>query len=205
MTDRTATATSTAVRRTGIAAVAAGVLMFVSVATELIWNVQRPDGSVSDMPVFLLFIGGFAVGTAALGAAVHGLGRTGATRSRAGRMGRGLTLAGTALLTVFAVLFLGTGLVTGTPLEAAFWLFLVGFLLVIVGSVPLALGLRGSTAVGRSWVTVLVAGAGALVAMLTLSPWHEVGLFTFDAAWVVLGLRLLRSGAPVRPEPVPSA
>ena len=41
------------------------------------------------------------------------------------------------------------------------------------------------------WISVLVAGAGALVAMLIQSPLHEVGLFTFDAAWIALGVHLL--------------
>lgn len=180
-------------RRTGAAALAAGVLMFVSVATELIWNVQRPDGSVFNTPVFVLFIAGFGLGTAALGVALHGLGRGGVALFRAGRVGRAVSMAGAALLTAFAVLYLATGLVTGTPLETAFWLFLLGFLLLIVGSIPLALGLRRSAVVGRWWAAVLVAGAGALVAMLTLAPWHELGLFTFDAAWAALGMRLLTS------------
>lgn len=78
-------------------------------------------------------------------------------------------------------------------------MFLLGFLLLIVGSVPLALGLRRSPAVGRWWAAVLVAGAGALIAMGTLSPWHELGLFTFDAAWAVLGVRVLTGRhAPAR-------
>lgn len=182
-------------RRAGAAAVTAGVLLFASVAIELIWNVQRPDGSVFNMPVFLLFIGGFAVGTAALVVAVHGLG---VQPTRSGRVGRMLSLVGAGLLTAFAVLFLVTGLVTGTPLEAAFWLFLVGFLLLILGAVPLGLGLRRSGVVGAWWIGVVVAGAGALVAMLTLSPWHELGLFTFDAGWAALGLGLLRRSASVR-------
>ena len=190
-------------RRTGGAALTAGALLFASVATELVWNVQRPDGSVSDPPGFLLFIGGFAVGTAALGVAVHGLGRS-AALSRTGRIGRALSLVGAGLLTVFAVLYLGTGVATGVPLEAAFWLFLAGFLLLIVGSVPFAIGLRRSRTGSRAWLAVLVAGAGALVALLTLSPWHEIGLFTFDAAWAALGLRLLRR-TPDRADLLPAA
>ncbi|MGY1985365.1 hypothetical protein ACI792_03990 [Blastococcus sp. SYSU DS0669] len=184
-------------RRTGAAALIAGVLMFVSVATELIWNVQRPDGSVSDVPVYVLFLGGFALGTVALAVAVHGLGRgrTGAALSRAGRIGRSISLTGAGLLTVFAVVHLGTGLATGTPLEASFWAFFLGFLLLIAGAVPLALGLRRSPVVGAWWVTVLVAGIAAAVAMSAQAPLHEIGLFTFDAAWAALGLRLL-SGHP---------
>ncbi|MGY2082836.1 hypothetical protein [Blastococcus sp. SYSU DS0539] len=201
MTDPAAVAVD---RRTGAAALTAGVLMFASVATELIWNVQRPDGSVSDLPGFVLFLGGFALGVVALGTALHGLGhgRTGAALSRAGRIGRGLGLAGAGLLTVFAVVHLGTGLATGVPLGAAFWAFFLGFLLLIAGAVPLALGLRRSPVVGGWWVAVLVAGIAAAVAMVARTPWHEIGLFTFDAAWAALGLRLLSGrDATVAEEP----
>lgn len=177
-------------RRTGAAALTAGVLMFLSVAAELVWQVQRPDGSVSSMPGLVVYLVAFTVGAAALTIAVQGLGRA-VTASRAGRVGRRLSVVGAALLTVFAVLLLATAVLTGTPLEASFWLFLLGFLLLIVGSIPLALGLRRSGAVGPWWVAVLVAGAGALVGILAESAVHEVGLFTFDAAWAALGLRLL--------------
>ncbi len=34
-------------RRTGIAAITAGALMFCSVAAEIIWSVQSPDGTVT--------------------------------------------------------------------------------------------------------------------------------------------------------------
>ena len=178
-------------RRTGAAALTAGVLMFASVAIELVWNAQRPDGSVSNWTAMLLFLGGFLVGTAALVVAAHGLGRgPGTALSRAGRAGRGLTLAGAALLTAFGLVYLTTALATGAPLEAAFWLFLLGFVLLVLGSVPLALGLRRSSS-GGWWAAPLVAGIGAVVAMTTSEPWHELGLFTFDAAWAALGLRLL--------------
>ena len=183
-------------RRTGAAALAAGVLLFVSVATELVWNAQRPDGSVSNWPVMLFFLVGFLLGTAALAVAVHGLGSGsgGSGLPRSGRIGRGLSLAGALLLLAFSALYLTTAVATGTPLEASFWLFLLGFVLLLLGSVPLALGLRRSGAVGGLWPAVLVAGAGVLLAMTTLSPWHELGLFTFDAAWAAVGLRLLGLG-----------
>ena len=184
--------------RTGIAAVTAGALMFASVAAELVWEVQRWDGSFTSTVGFALFVIGFAIGTAALVAAVHGM--RGLVCSRTGRVGRRITLTGAGLLTAFAVLFLGSGLVAGRPMDAAFWLFLLGFLLIIVGAVPLGLGLRRCAAVGPWWTAVPVAGAGALVAVFTQSPLHEVGLFTFDAAWAALGLRLLAT-----PRPAPSA
>jgi hypothetical protein len=177
-------------RRTGAAALIAGVLMFLSVASELVWQVEGPDGSVASMPGLVVYLVAFTVGAAALTIAAHGLGRV-VTASRAGRVGRGLSIAGAVLLTAFAVLFLGTAVLTGTPLEASFGLFLLGFLLLIVGAVPFALGLRRSGAIGRWWIAVLVAGAGALVGILAESAVHEVGLFTFDAAWAALGLRIL--------------
>jgi hypothetical protein len=182
--------------RTGAAAVVAGTLLLVSVAGELLWNVQRPDGSVINTAGFAGYLGVFLVGTVALVVAVHGT--DGLVASRTGRVGRALTLGGAASLAAFTALYLGSGLISDRPVEALFWLLLLGFLLIIAGAVPLALGMRRSGAVGPWWTAVLVAGAGALVAMSTQSPWHEVGLFTFDAAWVALGLHLLRTAAPVR-------
>jgi hypothetical protein len=179
-------------RRTGAAAVTAGTLMLGSVAAELVLEVQRPDGSVVDPVGFAAYLGVFTVGAAALAAAVHGLRDLVPTGS--GRTGRVLTTAGAALLATCTLLLLLTGLATGQPLEAAFLLFLLGFVLLVLGAVPLALGLRRSTAVGPWWTAVLVAGAGGLVAMTTQSPVHEVGLFTFDAAWAALGLGLLAVG-----------
>ena len=180
-------------RRTGAAALAAGVLMFVSVAAELIWNAQAPDGSVTNWPVMAFFLVGFLLGTTALTVALHGLGG-GAGLPRAGRVGRAISLTGAVLLVAFSLLYLTTAVATGTPLETSFWLFLLGFALIVVGSVPLALGLRRSGALGGWWTAVLVGGAAVLLAMTTLSPWHEVGLFTFDAAWAAIGLRLLADG-----------
>lgn len=180
--------------RAGRAAVAAGVLMAVPVATELVWNVQRADGSPSNLLGWLLFIGSWGLGAGALLVALLGLG---AELPRAGRLGRRICSTGAALLVAFAVVHLATGLVTGTPLEAAFWSFLVGFLLLVLGSVPFALGLRRAGAAPAVWISVLAAGAGGLVAIATQSPLHEVGMFTFDAAWIALGLALLtavRSG-----------
>lgn len=193
-------------RRTGAAAVAAGSLMFGSVATELVWNAQAPDGSVTNWPAMLLFLGGFLVGSAALTVAVHGLGRgrTGTALPRSGLVGRAISLAGSVLLTAFTVLHLATALATGTPLEASFWLFLLGFVLLFLGSVPLALGLRRSGAVGRWWPAVLVAGTGVLVALTTQEPWHELGLFTFDAAWIAAGSGLLAESRR-RPATTPTA
>ena len=191
------TRSTTEGRRTGGAAVAAGVLLFASVAAEIVRPVQEPDGTLTSVTGFALYLVAWTLGATALVAALLGLGRP--AIGRAGRIGRGISLAGAALLTAFGVVGLTTAVIDGAPAEWSFLLFAVGLLLLVVGSVPLALGLRRSGAPGAVWIAVLVAGAGGLVALgATADPWHDLGLFLFDAAWVVAGLRLLRAPEPVR-------
>jgi hypothetical protein len=195
-------------RRTGRAAVAAGVLLSASVAAELLWAVQRPDGAVTNLGGFALYLLAWTAGAVALVVALLGLGGTGSAAgplSRSGRIGCGIALTGAGLLVAFGAVGLLTALVRGAPAEWSFLLFAVGLLLMLVAAVPLALGLRRAGGVGGWWVTVLVAGAGALVALgAAVDPWHDLGLFVFFAAWAVLGLRLLRAAsdrqelAPVR-------
>lgn len=196
--DRPATdARTDADRRTGIAALTAGVLLAAALGLSLVVDAQRPDLTVTNAPAFAFFLACWIGGAGALVLAVRGLGsgsRTG-DLPRAGRVGRRLSLAGACLLTVFGAVHLLTWLSTGTPVEASFWLFLVGFVLLIAGAVPLALGLRRSGGAGGWWATVLVAGGGAVVAVLSQAPWHELGLFTFFGSWAALGLRLLTRGA----------
>ena len=182
-------------RRTGRAAVAAGVLLSASVAAELVWTVQRPDGTVTNLGGFTVYLVAWTAGAVALVVALLGLGGSRSAAGplpRIGRIGRGIALAGAALLVSFGAVGLITALVSGAPAEWSFLLFAVGLLLVLVASVPLALGLRRAGGLGSWWVTVLVAGAGALVALgAAADPWHDLGLFLHFAAWVVLGLRLL--------------
>jgi hypothetical protein len=177
-------------RRTGAAAVTAGVLLFASVAAELGWSVQSPDGTVTNTAGFLLYLLAWTTGALALIVALLGL--RGHTGSRTGAIGGWVSATGAALLAGFGLLVVGGAVVTGAPIEASFLLFAVGLLLLGLGAIPLGLGLRRSSTVGGWWVAVLVAGAGALLAVLASGdPWHDLGLFTFDAAWFALGLRLL--------------
>ncbi|MDP9430228.1 MAG: hypothetical protein M3Q47_15805 [Actinomycetota bacterium] len=116
---------------------------------------------------------------------------------RSGRVGRGIALAGAALLVAFALAGLGSALVADAPAEWSFLLFALGMLLFLVAAVPLALGLRRAGGLGGWWVTVLVAGVGVLVGLgASADPWHDLGLFTFFGSWVALGLRLLTTGSP---------
>ena len=192
--------TAAVLHRTGAAAVAAGVFLFLGVGPELLWPVQRPDGSVTDMALFALYVTCWTIGAAALAVALLGLDRVGpGPLPRAGRIGRGLGLAGAVLLVAFGLVGLVTALLGGAPAEWSFLLFAVGLLLVIVGSVPLGLGLRRAGGPAVWWIAVLVAGAGGLAALgASADPWHDLGMFLYDAAWVAFGLRLLAAPAEVR-------
>lgn len=182
----------TTTRRTGSAAVAAGALLFASVAAELVRPVQQPDGTVTDRAGFALYLGGWVLGAAALVVALSGL-RCLGPLPRPGRIGGRICLTGAALLLAFGVVALATGLAGGSPLEASFLLFALGLLLLGIGAVPLALGLRRTGTLGGWWPAVLGVTAGALVALGTAAdPWHDLGLFLFFAAWVGLGVGLLR-------------
>jgi hypothetical protein len=187
-------------RRTGGAAVAAGVLLFASVAAERVRPVQRPDGTVTDMSGFALYLTGWTLGATALVVALLGLRRAAGPLGRTGRIGFAVGLAGAALFAAFGGVALGTALLDGAPAEWSFLLFAVGLLLLVVGAVPLALGLRPGLA--GWWTTVLVAGAGAAAPLLVEpDPWHDLGLFVFDGAWTALGLGLLtqRTSAAAQP------
>jgi hypothetical protein len=182
-------------RRTGAAAAAAGVLLSASVAAELVWTVQRSDGTITVLAGFALYLIMWTAGAVALVVAVLGLGGARSAAGplpRSGRIGRGIALAGAVLLVGFGVLGLVTALLAGAPAEWSFLLFAVGLLLMPIAAVPLALGLRRAGGLGGWWITVLVAGAGALVALgAAADPWHDLGLFVFFAAWLALGIRLV--------------
>lgn len=194
-------------RRTGSAAVAAGALLFASVAAELVWTVQRPDGTVTNLAGFALYLTAWTGGSVALVVALVGLGGARSVTGplpRSGHIGRGIALIGAVLLAGFGAVCLATALATGAPAEWSFLLFAVGLLLMPVSAVPLALGLRRAGRLGGWWATVLVGGAGALVGLLAeADPWHDLGLFVFFTSWVALGVRLL--GARDRGELAPTA
>ena len=182
-------------RRTGIAAVSAGVLLFGSVAGELVHQVQRPDGTVTQPVLFAVLLSAWTLGAAALMMAIAGI--SAATDRRDGRRrpaGRRTSLVGAGLLCAFGLAVLVAGLISGQPVEASFLLFALGLLLTSVGHTMMALGLRRTGALGRWWLAPMVAAGGALAAVLVFSdPWHDLALFVVDAAWVALGARLLHA------------
>jgi len=110
-----------------------------------------------------------------------------------------LYLAYVGTYVVFAtVLFVGA-LATRETVEAAFVLFALGFLALIVGQALLGVGLRRGGLAGPGWVAPL-AGVGAAVLAITTGadPYHDIGLFLFFGSWVALGGAVLGrySGRP---------
>jgi hypothetical protein len=167
---------------TGIAAILAGLLIFAGQAGELAF------GSPSNLAgvVYVLLFGG---GVVALGLALWGL-RTLVGSTRRGRVGVWLALAGVALLGVFIIQVLIQVIRTG-EVPQNFVVFALGFLLALVGHLLFARDLRPH--LGKAWVTPLIAAAGAVVALtIEADPYHDIGLFVFEGAWVALGVALLR-------------
>ncbi len=173
----------------GVAAILAGVLIFAGQAGELVFG----DGSDA---LLALEVTLWSLGVVALVVAIWGLGRLVSTRN--GRIGWRVSVGGVVLLGLFAVQVLITVAVTG-DIPENFILFGLGFLLLFVGHVLIATGLRD--ALGRAWLLPLVGAAGILIAItLNIDPIHDIGLFVFDGAWVALGIVLLRGERRHHPE-----
>ena len=175
--------------RTAVAGIFAGVLIFAGQAGELAFgNALNPLG-----------VAIWGLGIAALVVAVWGLGLLVTTRT--GRIGWRISAAGVVLLGLFAVQALITVAFTG-DIPENFILFGLGFLLLFVGHVLIATGLR--EALGRAWILPLVGAVGILVAItLDVDPIHDVGLFVFESAWVAIGIALFRTER--RHQPVTSS
>jgi hypothetical protein len=175
--------------RTGVAAILAGVLIFAGQAGELAFG---PASSAQTAVEVTLS----ALGVAALVAAIWRLG--GLVSTRIGRIGWRVCVAGVVFLGLFAVQALVTVALTG-DIPNNFALFGLGFLLLFVGHLLIAFGLRD--ALGRAWMLPLVGAAGILVAItLDVDPIHDIGLFVFEGAWVALGVTLLRAERRRQPD-----
>jgi hypothetical protein len=163
--------------RTGIAAILAGVLCFLGQAGELVFH--SPEWP---------FVALVALGFGALVAAVWGLRPLGS--GRWGRWGWRIMAAGAVLLALFAIQAVVTVALTG-DIPDNFILFGLGFVLLFVGHLVIAPGLRAT--LGRAWFLPIVAAAGIVVALaLDVDPIHDIGLFVFEGAWIALGVVLVR-------------
>ena len=168
--------------RAAVAAILAGLLYFAGQAGELAFS-SSDDGDA-------VFVALGVAGIVALGVAFWGL-RDIVSGTRRGRIGIRLALAGFALLALFAMQLVVEQRRTG-DIPDNFVLFALGFLLVTVGQLLFAWDLRPT--IGGAWVLPLVAVAGLVVALsVTADPIHDIGLFVFEAAWVGLGVALLRA------------
>jgi hypothetical protein len=166
--------------RTAVAAILAGVLIFAGQGVELAFGSEDAENVV--FPTL------WGLGVVALVVAIWRLG--GLVSTRVGRIGWRVSVAGVVLLGLFAVQALITVALTG-DIPGNWVLFALGFLLLFVGHVLIAPGLRDT--LGRAWMLPLVGAAGILVAItLDVDPIHDIGFFVFEGAWVALGIALLR-------------
>jgi hypothetical protein len=184
--------------RTGIAAIVAGLGYFTGQAGELVFG--SPSHTID---VVFVVLGG--IGLIALGVALWGL-RGLLAQPRRVRIGLRIALAGALLLGLFTVQAVLAVVRTGHVPET-FALFGLGLLLVIIGQLLFASGLR--PVIGAAWPLPILGALGAIVALttdayLTAGSWslpstHDIGLFVFEAAWVALGTTMLAQRGSMRP------
>jgi hypothetical protein len=168
--------------RTGVAAIIAGGLIFAGQAGELAFG---PASAAQTK----LEVTAWGIGIVALVVAIWRLGRM--VTTKVGRIGWRVSVAGVAFLGLFALQLVATAAVTG-DVPDNFILFGFGFLLLFVGHLLIAPGLRHT--LGRAWMLPWVGAGGILVAItLDVDPIHDMGLFIFEGAWIALGVTLLRA------------
>jgi len=187
---------NTGAARNGWAAIAAAPLLILSTGIELVHPVQKPDGTVVEPVTSAVLVAMWGLGMLCVAATVFAI-RTlhreaAAPLSRAGRAGVWFAVAGGALQVLFAILVGVTAAVAGKPWEAAFVLFALGFLCLIVGGVLLGFAVRRARILRWAAAPIWVAAGSALAAIAVSPPWHDMALFAFSGTWFALGLILLR-------------
>ena len=180
-------------------AIAGGILVFVSVAAELVYPVQDADAASREPAIHAIYLAVLVVGWALIAAMAVGLRSRFAQGegSRKGAVGSWLVVAGAV---AFAVSGLGLlfGILFGVDMEALFALVLLAFPLLVVGFVLIGLAMRRAD--GVAWVLAFVAAAGFLLAVLAeMDPWHDIGLLTGALAVAAFGWALNASGPRRRP------
>ena len=176
--------------RTGVAAILAGALIFAGHVGELVFG-SRSDVVIA---VYVALAGG---GILALGVAFWGF-RELLGGSRLGRIAAWTGIVGAALLAAFAVHASIEVARTGDVPEN-FLLFALGFLLLFLAHILLAFPLR-RLPIGIGWLLSPLAALGVIVALATdADPIHDIGLVVFEAAWVALGVLLLRARTEMAP------
>lgn len=175
--------------------------MIAGVEGEWLFNPQRDDGTVTNMPVFALLLLTATAGFALLLTAVRSLRAQTARPTRPARTGALMTVAGAGLLVVFGLVGLVTSLLRGSPLEASFVAFLLGLLLLSVGPVTWGLALRRRSPAPGVWQMLLLSGVVSFGALAIESdPWHDISLVVMFSAWSALGVLLLRQASQLASE-----
>ena len=170
--------------------------MIAGVEGEWLFNPQRNDGTVTNMPVFALLLLTATAGFALLLTAVSGLRAQTDCPTRLARAGALMTVAGAGFLVVFGLVGLVSSLLKGSPLEASFIAFLLGMLLLSVGPVAWGLSLARRSQAPGVWQMLLLSGVVAFGALaIEPDPWHDVNLMVMFAAWSALGVLLLRQAS----------
>jgi hypothetical protein len=193
MLERIFTRNRPTVQRTGTSAIAAGLLLCASVLAEYLFSAES-DGKVTNLPVLSLYIAGFVAGTTVLIVALNGLRVLSAQAplARVGRVGFWTAIGGGTLLLVFAVQALVSTAATGDE-PGGFVLFGLGFLLLVGGQILAGLSILRAGAARATGSLLLLASAAAVIAVaVPADPFHDLGLFLFDAAWIGIGVVLIR-------------
>ncbi|CAN5832571.1 hypothetical protein BH24ACT8_BH24ACT8_05210 [soil metagenome] len=119
-----------------------------------------------------------------------------ATATRGGRVGRRAALVGCALQMAFAAVYLGSTLMTGEPLETAFWFFLLGFVALLVGGITWGLTLRRQRELHTAGTGFMLVGSlGFLAVVAGDNIVHEITLLGSYASWIVVGIGADRAAA----------
>jgi hypothetical protein len=186
---------------TAAAAITAGVLLFLAnLFSEYLFPGEE-DGEIVRLGLGLVYIAAYGLGAVALVVALRGLSSLQRRRgelTRAGRNGLRVATVGAAFHAVFAAAYFATAAATGDAADAAFFLYALGFLLLLGGSLTAGVSLIRTGAQGRVGALLLVTTAAAIVTIVTPAPAHDVGLFLFDAAWIGIGLAVAsQAPAPV--------
>jgi hypothetical protein len=185
-----------AIRRGG-AGIAAGPLLILSSGIELVHPVQNPDGHVLEPRLYLGLTAMWALGMLCVAATVLAVRRlhrqATAAWSRAGRVGVRFAVAGSLLQVLFALVSGITGILSSKPLAAAFLLFGLGFLCLIIGEILLGLAVLRAGILRAGARPIFLGAVSAFIAIAVVTdPWHDVAMFVFDATWIALGTLLLR-------------
>lgn len=172
---------------TGILLVSGGVLFFLSFVLDLSYKRQGQLASLLGAAFFgaLLFAAVTLLGI--------GLWRLRAWKpplSRAGRVDLYLSVVALAGFGVTAAALVVSAVQTGQQPDI-FLFFALGLLLLVIGPILLGAGLRQVSWLGLGRLFPFAVAAGAVLAFVEVTPWHDIGLMVLGLSWAALGASML--------------